>query len=68
MTNNEIKDLKRQYKTLDSQIQTEVKNLIKLLETMPIEYIDLGNIVNEIETLQIHKNSIKSTLLAKKAF
>lgn len=69
MTNNdEIKELKRQYQTIDNQITIKVNNLKKLLDTVPIEYIDLPNIATDIRILINQRDSIKSELVANKAF
>ena len=69
MTNNdEIKELKRQYQTIDNQITTKVNNLKKLLDTVPIEYIDLPNIATDIRILINQRDRIKSEIIANKAF
>ena len=66
--NNEIKELKRQYQTIDNQITTKVNNLKKLLDTVPIEYIDLPNIATDIRILINQRDRIKSEIIANKAF
>lgn len=66
--NNEIKELKRQYRSIDNQITIKVNNLKKLLDTVPIEYIDLPNIATDIRILINQRDRIKSEIIANKAF
>lgn len=65
---DEIKELKRQYKVLDNQIKKEVDNLKKLLDTVPIEYIKLSGIATDIEILINQRDAYKSKLIANQAF
>ena len=66
--NNEIKELKRQYQTIDNQITIKTNDLKKLLDTVPIEYIDLPNIATDIRILINQRDRIKSEIIANKAF
>lgn len=65
---DEIKELKRQYKVLDDELKKEVDNLKKLLDTVPIDYIDITGIATDIKILKNQRDDYKSKLIANQAF
>nr|WP_295000902.1 hypothetical protein [uncultured Methanobrevibacter sp.] len=62
MSNKSKKELENDLKECDEEIKKLQNRLTDLLNIMSIEYIDLYEFINELDTLKSRKNKIKYLL------